>query len=107
MSQLVLNTYGYTVTAVNSGQKAVDLLADAAIKTDLIITDLVMPQMSGRELMDRLEWLAPGVPVICSSGHVMVDGRDDETYLQKPFTAQELLRKVKAVMAGALQDKFD
>lgn len=98
-SQAVLSAYGYTVVACNSGQKAVDFMSKPGSKVDLVITDLVMPQMSGRELVDRLAFLAPGVPVICFSGYVMDETKTEGHYLQKPFTAQELLRKVRSVLS--------
>ena len=97
-SQAVLSAYGYTVVALNSGQKAVDYLSQAGSKVDLVITDLVMPQMSGRELVDRLAFLAPNAPVICFSGYLMDETKNEGFYLQKPFTAQELLRKVRSVL---------
>ena len=98
-SQAVLGAYGYTVVAFNSGQKAVDFLSQPGSKVKLVVTDLVMPQMSGRDLADRLTRLAPDVPVIFSSGYVMDETKSEGNYLQKPFTAQELLRKVRGVLS--------
>ena len=53
MGQTVLTTFGYKVLTANSGQKALDIIAKNE-KIDLVITDLVMPAMSGRELVERL-----------------------------------------------------
>ena len=60
-----------------------------------------MPGMSGRELIDRIRRFSPTVPVLSMSGYVRpsTEDRDDEFYLRKPYTTQELLRKVKQVLA--------
>jgi CheY-like chemotaxis protein len=66
---------------------------------DLVITDLVMPAMSGRELVERIRQIAPSTRIICTSGYVGPTGQEDDgAYLQKPFTSQELLRKVKQAL---------
>jgi two-component system cell cycle sensor histidine kinase/response regulator CckA len=95
MGEMVLSSYGYRVLTANSGQKGLDLFAKCRGEIDLVITDLVMPQMSGREVVERLRANAPEVRVICASGFVRNGGEEDESYLQKPFTSQDLLRKVK------------
>jgi signal transduction histidine kinase/CheY-like chemotaxis protein len=99
MGQTVLTTFGYKVLTANSGQKALDIISDETKKIDLVITDLVMPAMSGRELVERLRKISPHIRVLCSSGYVPPPAQtDDSAYLQKPFTSQELLVKVKQVL---------
>jgi PAS domain S-box-containing protein len=96
MGQMVLSSFGYNVLTANSGEKAIQIVSESPNQIDLVITDLVMPTMSGRELMDRLRSLAPHLKIICSSGYVRPSSEEEsEIYLQKPFTSQELLRKVK------------
>ena len=91
--QILLEGEGYKVTTACNGAEGI---AKAKAESyDLVITDLVMPQMSGREVVERLRANAPGVRVICASGFVRNGSEEDETYLQKPFTSQDLLRKVK------------
>jgi signal transduction histidine kinase/CheY-like chemotaxis protein len=98
MGQTILSAYGYQVLTANSGQKALDLLARTAV--DLVITDLVMPAMSGRELIEHLHQLCPAPRILCTSGYVWPAGQDHiGTYLQKPFTSQDLLLKVKQALA--------
>lgn len=100
MGQMVLSSYGYTVLTANSGQKALELFTSAKKKIDLVITDLVMPNMSGRELTEHILRAAPGTSIIWSSGYVRsANAQEQERYLQKPFSAQDLLRKVKQVLA--------
>jgi CheY-like chemotaxis protein len=66
---------------------------------DLVITDLVMPAMSGRELVEHIRRLSPEIRIICTSGYVWPAGQETNgAYLQKPFTSQELLFKVKQAL---------
>ena len=100
MGKTILTSYGYQVLIANSGQQALDLLGSHT-SIDLVITDLVMPTMSGRELVDHVHRNSPATRILCTSGYVWPAGhRADTDYLQKPFTSQELLLKVKEVLAA-------
>lgn len=100
MGQMVLSKYGYQVLTATSGQKALDVLSHNPV-IDLVITDLVMPTMSGRELVEHLREVSPATRILCTSGYVWPSGQRGETpYLQKPFTSQDLLLKVKEVLAA-------
>jgi len=100
MGRMVLSSYGYTVLTANSGQKAIELFTRSKEKIDLVITDLVMPNMSGRELSEHILRVAPETRIIWSSGYVRsANAQEQERYLQKPFSTQDLLRKVKQVLA--------
>jgi two-component system cell cycle sensor histidine kinase/response regulator CckA len=105
MGQMILSSFGYRVHTANSGQKALEIFSKADPPVDLVISDLVMPQMSGRELIEHLHRLSPATPVICSSGYIRpAHLEEDETYLQKPFTSQDLLRKVKQALSPSGSD---
>ncbi len=98
--QTVLSTYGYQVITADSGEKALEVIASAKSPIDLVMTDLVMPRMSGRELIEQIELRLPGVPILCTSGFVRQGaGEESESFLRKPFTSQELLRHVKRLLA--------
>jgi signal transduction histidine kinase len=100
MAETVLSEYGYCVVTANTGQKALSILSRGDVQVDLIITDLVMPTMSGRELIERVRKLAPSTRIISTSGYVLpADKQTGTAYLQKPFTSRELLTKVKQVLA--------
>ena len=102
MGQTVLSAFGYKVYTANSGQKALELIAKGDKNIDLVITDMVMPAMSGRELVEHLRKASTGIRILCTSGYVPVPAQtEDSAYLQKPFTSQELLVKVKQVLAGS------
>ena len=104
MGEMVLSSFGYQVLTANSGQKALEIFSAKSAAIDLVITDLVMPQMSGRELIERLRRLSPDVKIICASGFVRPpSGTDDGNYLQKPFASQDLLRKVKQVLTTQVE----
>jgi CheY-like chemotaxis protein len=99
MAETILTEYGYRVLTAGSGQKAMAILSREDTKVDLIITDLVMPVMSGRELAERVRQILPAAKILSTSGYVMPSDKQTGTaYLQKPFTSRELLAKVKQVI---------
>jgi CheY-like chemotaxis protein len=105
MGQMILSSYGYTVLTANSGQKALDIFNSAKKKIDLVVTDLVMPNMSGRELTEQIHRVAPQMRILWSSGYARSNSPEEtERYLQKPFTSQDLLRKVKQVLTESEPD---
>jgi two-component system cell cycle sensor histidine kinase/response regulator CckA len=105
MGQTVLSAYGYKVLTANNGQKALELVAqNTASNTaiDLVITDMVMPGMSGRELVEHLHRMSPQTHILCTSGFVRPTQENERAlYLQKPFTSQDLLLKVKNVLTNS------
>jgi len=99
MAETILSEYGYCVLTANSGQKALAILSRDNVQVDLIITDLVMPTMGGREFIERARQLVPSTRILSTSGYVMpADKQTGTPYLQKPFTSYELLAKVKQVL---------
>jgi len=98
----VLKAYGYRVIpAENEGEA---LLLCERERIDLLLTDVVMPNVSGRELAWRLETLQPGIKVLFMSGYagdvierhgVLKEGAE---FIQKPFSAEDLAWKVRALM---------
>jgi CheY-like chemotaxis protein len=106
MGRMVLSAFGYEVLTANSGEKALQLLGNTTATIDLVITDIVMPQMSGRELIDQLQLRLPGVPILRTSGYMRSGGEDtDLTYLQKPFSSQVLIRRVKQLLQYAAPEE--
>ena len=101
MAETILTDYGYKVLTANSGQKALTLLSREDVHADLVVTDLVMPGMGGRELVERIRQLAPKLRILCTSGYIMpADKQPGTAYLQKPFTSAELLAKVKQILSS-------
>jgi CheY-like chemotaxis protein len=99
MADAILTDFGYTVLTAASGQKALQILAQSASPVDLVITDLVMPGMGGRELIERIRQQGGEMPILATSGYVLPEEKQAQAgYLQKPFTSGDLLRKVKAAL---------
>ena len=100
----VLESGGYTVLEGESGDAALLIARAHDGHIDLLLTDVVMPRMSGRELADRVQMLDPGIRVVYMSGytekaivhHGMLDA--DAVLLQKPFSPDDLVRKVREVL---------
>ena len=104
--QLVRDTLvakGYQVLEADSGESGLGAAASHAGKIDLIITDVVMPGMGGRELVKQLVRKRPGIKILYLSGYTE-DAINDGTieggtaFLQKPFSLQNLSRKVREVL---------
>lgn len=100
MAQIALPTFGYRVFTAANGQKALEIFEQKREEIDVVVTDLVMPLMNGRDLIERLRGLSPGVKVICASGIVRPAAGEERHHLRKPFTCQELVRKIKEVLEG-------
>jgi signal transduction histidine kinase len=105
MAETILTEYGYHVLTANSGQKALVVLSGGDTKVDLVITDLVMPTMGGRELVERIRQIAPTVRILCASGCVLPpDQQIDLIFLQKPYTSHDLLIRVRQALATESQE---
>ncbi len=101
MGEKVLSSYGYKVLTAHSGKKALELLMATQSPVDLVITDLIMPNMGGRELIEKIRRNSPAMKVICCSGYIRAgNAEENDAYLEKPFTSQDLLRKVKDMLSS-------
>jgi CheY-like chemotaxis protein len=101
MSEMILSDYGYNVLTAGSGEKALAILSEDDACVDLVVTDLVMPGMGGRELVERIRQIAPRTRILCTSGYVPpADKQSGTQFLQKPFTSSGLLARVKRVLAA-------
>lgn len=99
MAETILTDFGYKVLTANNGQKALALLGQPGTQVDLVITDLVMPGMGGRELAERIRQTHPHLPIMPTSGYsIPEDRKNGASFLQKPFTSSELLMKVKTAL---------
>ena len=101
-----LKGLGYNITEAINGKKAIDLLKKNEIKIDLVITDLVMPEMNGKELAVEVEKILPGTRILFTSGytedHIVSSGSLDKgiNFLQKPYTMQALAKKIREVFGS-------
>jgi PAS domain S-box-containing protein len=101
----MLSRHGYTVLAASSPEEALAIAQHHSGPIDLLLTDVVMPGMNGRELRSRLEELRPGVGCLFVSGYtadvIANRGVLDEgvQFLQKPFSVFDLARRIREVLA--------
>jgi two-component system, cell cycle sensor histidine kinase and response regulator CckA len=96
MAEMVLKSRGYRVLTANSGEKALQVFDEMKSVIDLLITDMVMPMMNGRELIEKVRVLSPATRIVCATActrSLAIEKQID--FLTKPFTAQQLLHKVK------------
>ena len=101
MAETILSEYGYHVLTANSAQKALAMLSRDDVHVDLVVTDLVMPTMGGREFVERIHQLLPKIRILCASGCVLPpDQQIGLLFLQKPYTSRELLGKVRQALAA-------
>ncbi|MCL4215208.1 MAG: PAS domain S-box protein [Gemmatimonadales bacterium] len=104
LASRVLGVAGYRVLAAPCGEEALRLLSQRETPVDLLLTDVVMPAMNGRELMELVRARHGDIAVIYTSGYtddtvVRLGLVDDPTrFLAKPYTAAELRRKVRVVL---------
>lgn len=102
--ELLLRQTGYEVLAAGSPGAALRLAAERVGAIDLLLTDLVMPEMDGRELARRLEASRPGLKRLFMSGHaadiVAEHGLSDAeaNFIAKPFTMDQMLAKVRETL---------
>ncbi|HEY8704041.1 MAG TPA: response regulator [Gaiellaceae bacterium] len=95
--RLTLEAAGYTVLDAATPLEAIELArGDGPI--DLLVTDVVMPQMDAFELADRIACEVPGVRILYTSGYT--DAGAEGPFIQKPFTPAQLVEKVSSVLAA-------
>lgn len=102
--QRTLQTAGYILLGVRNGRQALSLAREYQEKIDLLLTDVVMPQMSGREVAEQLKTLHPQMKILFMSGYtndvVVRHGllTSEIEFLPKPFSPAELTAKVREVL---------
>ncbi len=107
----VLETSGYTVLTAGLGSEAISICKQHKEPIHLIITDVVMPKMSGRELVKQLKPLRPDMKVLFMSGYTGKEVIDrgilepGTAFIQKPMTPDVLERKVREVLNASQQKK--
>ena len=104
LSRQVLESCGYHVIEASDGIEALEILEKDTGSIDLLITDVIMPRMGGRELSERLRSMRPELPILFASGYtdeaVVRHGVLDSNinFLQKPFTLDDVARKVRDLL---------
>jgi nitrogen-specific signal transduction histidine kinase/ActR/RegA family two-component response regulator len=105
----VLEQHGYTVLSAAEPQEAIEICRTYRRQIDLLLTDMVMPQMGGRELADRTGWIRPDMRVLFMSGYTddamlgVAVSEPGVAFLKKPFTPAVLTRKIREVLEARPQ----
>jgi DNA-binding response OmpR family regulator len=102
-----LQAMGFTITAASTAAEALAALADARIRIDVIVMDLMLPDSWGPQVAMERTLYRPDTPVLYISGYSAGDAvlrasvaADDVPFLQKPFSVSELARSILAVARG-------
>ncbi len=104
--EATLRNLGYQVSSVASGDECIETVKRAPVPFDLLITDVVMPEMSGKELIDRVHGILPKLPVLFMSGYdrsTLASRKQSvvsEHFLQKPFDGEDLSAAVAKAMGA-------
>ena len=101
---------GYTVCTAGSGSAALEILESGGMPTiDLLLTDVSMPEMNGRNLTERVAKMNPGIEVLYMSGYPddallrlgVLEGRVN--FISKPFCINDLIRTIREVLDGGMR----
>ena len=100
----LLGELSYEVLLARSGQEAIKIYEENKEKIDMVILDMIMPDMSGGDTYDRLKESNPDIKVLLSSGY-SIDGQATEIlnrgcngFIQKPFNIKQLSRKLREIL---------
>jgi PAS domain S-box-containing protein len=99
-----LKRMGYDVITAKNGKEAIELYKEHKAKIDIVVLDMIMPEMGGGETYDRLKELNPNVKVLLSSGYSIKGQANDimkrgcDGFIQKPFRMRMLSRKIREVL---------
>ena len=99
-----LKSLGYKVLVARSGEEAIEIYKKNNGRTDMVILDMIMPEMGGGETYDNMKQINPDIKVLLSSGY-SIDGqaaaileRGCDGFIQKPFGMKELSRKIREIL---------
>jgi PAS domain S-box-containing protein len=107
LAHRILTGHGYRVQQASSGAAAVQYAADPAHTVDLLLTDVVMPEMLGTDVADGVHWHRPGLPIVYMSGYAQPilashgAAGPEMNLIEKPFTQVSLLTRVHEALHHA------
>jgi PAS domain S-box-containing protein len=100
----ILRERGYRIAQAKNGGEALVLLSEAGVRPDLLLTDVIVPDMGTGELEQAVHRLHPQLPILYMSGYprddILARGllRENQPFLQKPFTSEHLTRSVAGIL---------
>ena len=102
-----LKIFGYKVIEANGSEKAIRMIHEFDEKIDMLITDVVMPGLSGKAVAETFRIKFDNLPVLFISGHTSEIAPQDlqdiqrSFFMQKPFSPSQLAARVRAILDGA------
>jgi CheY-like chemotaxis protein len=106
VAEELLERLGYRALVAQSGKMAIEMYEAHKERIDMVILDMIMPDMNGGEVYDRIKEKNPEVKVLLSSGY-SIDGAAGEImnrgcngFIQKPFKMKELSQKLREILDG-------
>ncbi|HEU4829178.1 MAG TPA: ATP-binding protein [Gemmatimonadales bacterium] len=111
LASRALRESGYRTVEANQGGEALRILADRGASIDLVLTDVVMPGMGGKELQERMAALQLRKPILFMSAYTGDEVREKgllhggEAYLQKPYTPAELTSQVRKILDEQVHER--
>ena len=102
----MLTDLDYTVLTARSGEEATAIFRELVAQIDLVILDMIMPEMDGRETFERLKQIDPAVKVLISSGYSIEEIASDmlalgcDDFIQKPFDMYQVSKMIRNVLDG-------
>jgi two-component system cell cycle sensor histidine kinase/response regulator CckA len=106
VAEKLLKVVGYHVLTAREGREAIEVYKNHREAIDLVLLDIIMPDMKGGEVFDRLKEINPEVKVLLSSGY-SIDGeatqileRGSKGFIQKPFDMEQLSQSIKAILGN-------
>ena len=106
VGELILKNSGYDVVIAKSGKEAIEVYKENHSRIDMVILDMILPDMGGGDAYDRLKEINPGIKVLLASGYdIDYQGRDImergcDGFIQKPFNMNELLEKIRGILTS-------
>ncbi len=104
--QDMLEALGYNVLAADSGEEALEIFKENRQSIDMVVLDMIMPDMSGGKLFDILKEMEPEIKVLLASGYSMESQVTDimqkgcNGFIQKPFSMEKFSREIRKVLDG-------
>ncbi|MDP2862480.1 MAG: response regulator, partial [Desulfobacterales bacterium] len=106
VGQAILKKLGYDVIIATGGKEAVDIYEKNRDKIDLVVLDMIMPDMTGSVVFERIREINPDVKVLLSSGYALNDQatgimeKGCNGFIQKPFNVNKLSAKLNEILHG-------
>ena len=107
----VLKTLGYQVLAARGGPEAIEIYRQKAGEIDMVILDMIMPEMGGGRVFDAMKGINPSVKVLLASGYSLngqashILSRGCGGFIQKPFSIIDLSRKIREILGSAAEKR--